>query len=90
MTSTFLPNRPCRQGTLDANYFQHKPYLDSFNAKNGTNLVSVGTIHYEPFGIYGNGVTDLKDLAKGRDHHSIPPTTATSTRALFPASSRQA
>ena len=60
-----LPNQALADGTLDANYFQHKPYLDSFNAKNGTNLVSVGTIHYEPFGIYGNGVTDLKDLAKG-------------------------
>ena len=54
-----LPNQALADGTLDANYFQHKPYLDSFNAKNGTNLVSVGTIHYEPFGIYGNGVTDL-------------------------------
>ena len=60
-----LPNQALADGTLDANYFQHKPYLDSFNAKNGTNLVSVGTIHYEPFGIYGNGVTVLKDLAKG-------------------------
>ena len=60
-----LPNQALADGTLDANYFQHKPYLDSFNAKNGTNLVSVGTIHYEPFGIYGNGVTDLKDLVKG-------------------------
>ena len=60
-----LPNQALADGTLDANYFQHKPYLDSFNAKNGTSLVSVGAIHYEPFGIYGNGVTDLKDLAKG-------------------------
>ena len=40
-----LPNQALADGTLDANYFQHKPYLDSFNAKNGTNLVSVGTIH---------------------------------------------
>ena len=60
-----LPNQALADGTLDANYFQHKPYLDSFNAKNGTSLVSVGAIHYEPFGIYGNGVTDLKGLAKG-------------------------
>ena len=69
-------------GTLDANYFQHKPYLDSFNAKNGTNLVSVGTIHYEPFGIYGNGVTDLKDLAKGATI-IIPADDSNETRALF-------
>ena len=69
-------------GTLDANYFQHKPYLDSFNAKNGTSLVSVGAIHYEPFGIYGNGVTDLKDLANGATI-IIPADDSNETRALF-------
>ena len=77
-----LPNQALADGTLDANYFQHKPYLDSFNAKNGTNLVSVGTIHYEPFGIYGNGVTDLKDLAKGATI-IIPADDSNEPRALF-------
>ena len=77
-----LPNQALADGTLDANYFQHKPYLHSFNAKNGTNLVSVGTIHYEPFGIYGNGVTDLKDLAKGATI-IIPADDSNETRALF-------
>ena len=77
-----LPNQALADGTLDANYFQHKPYLDSFNAKNGTNLVSVGTIHYEPFGIYGNGVTDLKDLAKGATI-IIPADDSNETRALL-------
>lgn len=77
-----LPNRALADGTLDANYFQHKPYLDSFNAKNGTNLVSAGIIHYEPFGIYGNGVTDLKDLAKGATI-IIPADDSNETRALF-------
>lgn len=77
-----LPNQALADGTLDANYFQHEPYLDSFNAKNGTNLVSVGTIHYEPFGIYGNGVTDLKDLAKGATI-IIPADDSNETRALF-------
>lgn len=77
-----LPNQALADGTLDANYFQHKPYLDSFNAKNGTNLVSVGTTHYEPFGIYGNGVTDLKDLAKGATI-IIPADDSNETRALF-------
>ena len=67
---------------MDANYFQHKPYLDSFNAKNGTSLVSAGIIHYEPFGIYGNGVTDLKDLAKGATI-IIPADDSNETRALF-------
>ena len=77
-----LPNQALADGTLDANYFQHKPYLDSFNAKNGTNLVSVGTIHYEPFGIYGNGVTDLKGLVKGATI-IIPADDSNETRALF-------
>lgn len=77
-----LPNQALADGTLDANYFQHKPYLDSFNAKNGTNLVSVGAIHYEPFGIYGNGVTDLKNLAKGATI-IIPADDSNETRALF-------
>lgn len=77
-----LPNQALADGTLDANYFQHKPYLDSFNAKNGTNLVSVGTIHYEPFGIYSNGVSDLKDLAKGATI-IIPADDSNETRALF-------
>ena len=76
------PNNVVESGEFDANYFQHKPYHDSFNAKNGTNLVSVGTIHYEPFGIYGNGVTDLKDLAKGATI-IIPADDSNETRALF-------
>ena len=76
------PNMALEGKELDANFFQHKPYLDSFNAKNGTNLVSVGTIHYEPFGIYGNGVTDLKDLAKGATI-IIPADDSNETRALF-------
>ncbi len=77
-----LPNQALADGTLDANYFQHKPYLDSFNAKNSTSLVSAGIIHYEPFGIYGNGVTDLKDLAKGATI-IIPADDSNETRALF-------
>ena len=77
-----LPNQALADGTLDANYFQHKPYLDSFNAKNGTSLVSAGIIHYEPFGIYGNGVTNLKDLAKGATI-IIPADDSNETRALF-------
>ena len=43
-----LPNTATEDGDLDANYFQHKPYLDDFNEKNGTHLVSVAAIHYEP------------------------------------------
>ena len=60
-----LPNTALQDGTLNANYFQHTPYLNSFNESNGTDLVSAGKIHYEPFGIYSFSVTDLKDLGKG-------------------------
>ena len=76
------PNLVTESGEVDANYFQHTPYLDSFNEENGTHLVSVGAIHYEPFGIYGNGVTDLKDLAKGATI-IIPADDSNETRALF-------
>ncbi|MGI6728268.1 MAG: MetQ/NlpA family ABC transporter substrate-binding protein [Anaerovoracaceae bacterium] len=60
-----LPNQALADGTIDANYFQHFPYLDSYNKSNGTDLISAAKIHYEPFGIYGNGITDLADLADG-------------------------
>ena len=76
------PNLVTESGEVDANYFQHTPYLESFNEENGTHLVSVGAIHYEPFGIYGNGVTDLKDLAKGATI-IIPADDSNETRALF-------
>ena len=77
-----LPNKALEDGELDANYFQHKPYLDSFNKENGTDLVSAAAIHYEPFGIYGNGVTDLKDIADGATI-IIPADDSNETRALL-------
>ena len=77
-----LPNQALAEGTLDANYFQHRPYLNSYNESNGTDLVSAAVIHYEPFGIYGNGVTDLKGLAKGATI-IIPADDSNETRALF-------
>lgn len=58
-----LPNTALQDGTLDANYFQHTPYLNSFNDSNGTDLVSAGLIHYEPFGIYSKTVSSLADVA---------------------------
>ena len=51
-----VPNTAVEDGDLDANYFQHVPYLDTFNAENGTELVSVAMVHYEPFGIYAFAV----------------------------------
>lgn len=77
-----LPNTALNDGTLDANYFQHTPYLNSFNASNGTDLSVAALIHYEPFGIYGNGVSDLADLADGATI-IIPADDSNETRALL-------
>jgi len=77
-----LPNTALEDGELDANYFQHTPYLNSFNRDNGTHLVSAASIHYEPFGIYGNGIADLSELAAGADI-IIPADDSNETRALF-------
>lgn len=57
-----IPNNIVESGEVDANYFQHKPYLDDFNAQNGTHLVSVGAIHVEPIGLYGGKQTTLDAL----------------------------
>ena len=77
-----LPNQALSDGTLDANYFQHSPYLNSYNASEGTDLVSAALIHYEPFGVYGNGVTDLAQLAAGATI-LIPADDSNETRALL-------
>ena len=58
-TDYVVPNTIVDDGTVDANYFQHKPYLDDFNAENGTHIVTVATIHVEPMGIYGGKQTSL-------------------------------
>ncbi len=77
-----LPNKALADGELDANYFQHTPYLKSYNESNGTDLVSAALIHYEPFGIYGNGVTSLADLADGATI-ILPADDSNETRALL-------
>ena len=59
------PNMALDGKELDANYFQHKPYLDDFNAQKGTKLGSMGPVHYEPFGIYAGRTKSLKDLKDG-------------------------
>ena len=53
------PNKVVDSGEIDANYFQHKPYLDDFNKENGTKVVSVAAIHVEPMGVYGGKQTSL-------------------------------
>ena len=77
-----LPNQALSDGSLDANYFQHTPYLNSYNASNGTDLVSAALIHYEPFGLYGNGVANLADIADGATI-LIPADDSNETRALL-------
>ena len=77
-----LPNKALADGELDANYFQHTPYLDSYNKANGTDLVSAALIHYEPFGLYGNGVTSVADVAEGASI-VIPADDSNETRALL-------
>ena len=59
------PNMALEGKELDANFFQHKPYLDDFNKEKGTKLVSIGTVHYEPFGIYAGKTASIEELADG-------------------------
>ncbi len=79
-----LPNTALEDGELDANYFQHTPYLDNFNKERGTHLVSVAKVHYEPFGVYGNNVTkdDFASTRTGRTIY-VPNDGTNCTRALL-------
>ncbi|MDD5934709.1 MAG: MetQ/NlpA family ABC transporter substrate-binding protein [Clostridiales bacterium] len=76
------PNLVVESGDFDANYFQHIPYLNDFNEKQGTHLVDVGDIHYEPFGIYAGKKTALEDLTEG-DVIAVPNDTTNEARALL-------
>ena len=75
------PNLVTESGEVDANYFQHTPYLESFDEENGTHLVSVGAIHYEPFGIYPGKSNDLENIADGATI-AVPNDTTNEARAL--------
>jgi len=76
------PNLVVESGELDANYFQHIPYLESFNEENKTHLVNAGGIHYEPFGIYAGTRASLEELQEG-DAIAIPNDTTNEARALL-------
>ena len=76
------PNLALESGDLDANYFQHLPYLESFNEENGTKLVSAAAIHYEPFGIYAGKTASLEELADGA-RVAVPNDTTNEARALL-------
>ncbi len=64
-TDYVQPNMVTENGDVQANFFQHTPYLDEFNELNGTHLVSVGKIHYEPFGIYAGKSSSIENLPAG-------------------------
>jgi D-methionine transport system substrate-binding protein len=76
------PNLALESGDLDANYFQHLPYLESFNEENGTKLVSAAAIHYEPFGIYAGKTASLEELPDGATV-AVPNDTSNEARALL-------
>ncbi|MFE9021700.1 MetQ/NlpA family ABC transporter substrate-binding protein [Streptomyces sp. NPDC007808] len=82
-TDYVTPNTAVQQGEVDANYFQHQPYLDDFNKKNGTDIVAVpnATVHLEPLGVYSQGVKKLTDLEKGATI-ALPNDTTNEARAL--------
>ncbi|MET8825356.1 MetQ/NlpA family ABC transporter substrate-binding protein [Streptomyces sp. NPDC004610] len=82
-TDYVTPNTAVQDGEVDANYFQHQPYLDDFNKKNGTDVVAVpgATVHLEPLGLYSDGLKSLDDLKKGATV-AVPNDTTNEARAL--------
>lgn len=81
-TDYVQPNRQVSDGAIDANFFQHKPYMDSFNQQHGTRLVSVGLVHVEPFGAYSSKVKTLDDLKEGAQV-ALPNDPSNGARALL-------
>lgn len=76
------PNVALSEGDLDANYFQHKPYLDNYNQENGTDLVSAAAIHFEPMGIYAGKSSDIKNVPDGA-RIAVPSDATNEARALL-------
>lgn len=76
------PNVALSEGDLDANYFQHKPYLDNYNQENGTDLVSAAAIHFEPMGIYAGKSSDIKNVPDGAKI-AVPSDATNEARALL-------
>ena len=81
-TDYVQPNLVVDSGDMDANFFQHQPYLDEFNAEQGTKLVSVASIHYEPLAIYPGKSTDLANVPDGASI-AVPNDTTNEARALL-------
>ncbi|MFI9581676.1 MetQ/NlpA family ABC transporter substrate-binding protein [Streptomyces sp. NPDC052236] len=80
-TDYVLPNTATEGGQVDANFFQHKPYLDDFNKKNNTHIVPVVNVHLEPLGLYSKKVKDLKEIKSGHTV-AVPNDTTNEGRAL--------
>jgi len=76
------PNMAVDAGDIDANYFQHQPYLDDFNAENGTKVVSIAAVHYEPYGLYAGKTASIDELADGAQI-AVPNDGTNEARALM-------
>lgn len=81
-TDYIQPNKDTTSGAVDANYFQHIAYLENYNAENGTDLVSAGLIHYEPFAVYAGTSDDLDNISDGATV-AIPNDPTNEGRALL-------
>ncbi|MDL2215537.1 MetQ/NlpA family ABC transporter substrate-binding protein [Ruminococcaceae bacterium OttesenSCG-928-N02] len=81
-TDYVMPNLSLEDGSLDANFFQHQPYLDTFNDEHETSLVSIGAIHFEPMGIYPGKAATLDEIAQGTSI-GIPNDRSNGARALL-------
>ncbi len=81
-TDYVLPNTALEEGELDANYFQHTPYLESFNEENGTHLAAVTDVHYEPFALFSNKIANVTELSDGATV-AVPNDTTNEARALL-------
>ena len=81
-TDYIQPNKDTTSGAVDANYFQHITYLENYNAENGTDLVSAGLIHYEPFAVYAGTSDDLDNISDGATV-AIPNDPTNEGRALL-------
>ncbi|MCR4717083.1 MAG: metal ABC transporter substrate-binding protein [Lachnospiraceae bacterium] len=82
LEDSITPNTGVIEKSLDANYFQHLPYLEQFNKENGSDLVSIGAVHYEPFGIYKGKSSDLASIPDG-GVIAVPNNVTNEARALL-------
>lgn len=80
-TDYVMPNVALYEGDLDANFFQHTPYLDNYNEQNGTDLVSACKVHFEPMGLYSETLTSVSDVAEG-SKVGVPNDPTNEARAL--------